>query len=72
MDVLNISTLSDRRKELCIRFALKTSNNPKFKNWFGPVKKVIRTSKKYYEPQARTSAYLKSPILYLTTLLNDN
>ena len=34
LQLRNLKTLADRRKNLIIKFAIKTYNNPKFNSWF--------------------------------------
>ena len=66
---LNMDTLSDRRRSLCMSFAKKAYVSDKFNSWFSEsgdnsdtVLKVVKT---------RTSRYRKSPLPYLTDLLNQ-
>ena len=70
LQLLNIPKLSERRVELCVKFAMKTAGNNKYSAWFPKPAKKTKNSKKYKEPFARTTAYKKSPIFYLTKLLN--
>jgi hypothetical protein len=68
---LQMVTLSDRRKALCLSFAKKSYKREKFKKWFcdeegpGPVKQLV-------EVKTRTGRYKKSPLPYLTDLLNQD
>ena len=68
---LQMDTLSDRRKALCLSFAKKSYKSEKFKKWFcdeegpGPVKQLV-------EVKTRTGRYKKSPLPYLTELLNQD
>ena len=70
METLNLPSLSDRRLKKCTKFALKTAKNPKYKAWFQKMPNRTRTAKPYYEYYARTERYRKSPLFYLTSLLN--
>ena len=70
MKTLNLHSLSDRRLKKCTKFALKTAKNPKYKAWFQKMPNRTRTAKPYYEYYARTERYRKSPLFYLTSLLN--
>ena len=72
LEELKLPTLSDRRIKLCTNFVIKTAKNPKFASWFTKTKIKTRTSKTYVEHYARTDVYRKSPIFYLTKLLNDS
>ena len=79
---LNLQSLETRRKQICLTFAIKTEENEKFQNWF----KVNSDHDKVSKPRAckenpnkrlqpvtfRTRRYEKSPIPYLTNLLNEN
>ena len=71
ISLLNIPRLSERRKDLCVKFATKTARNKKYSAWFQETIKKTKTSRKYKLPYARTTAYQKSPILYLVKLLNE-
>ena len=75
LTLTGLDSLVSRRHRLCLVFAKKALKNPKFSYWF-KAKSVLtyntRTKKTKLEPvQARTARYMKSPIAYLTKLLND-
>ena len=72
LELLDLTTLEERRLQLCINFAVKTSKNPKYSAWFTKTSSKTRTSQPYTEYYARTETYKKSPIYYLTGLLNKN
>ena len=79
--LLKKEMLSDRRIKLCVKFAKKALKNPKFTNWFHPDDTAPPTIKtranqkkvksKYKQVQTRTERYEKSPLPYLTKLLNE-
>ena len=71
---LNIQTLKQRRSDLCLKFALKISENPKFKDFFQPNTntKNFRNQEKYFVPFAKSSSYKNSPKMFLTRLLNEH
>ena len=75
LETVELETLSDRRLELCIKFAQKSQKHPKFSKWFcineneGMETRSIKTTLK--PVQHRTDRYGKSPLAYLTRLLND-
>ena len=77
LSVLKLETLYERRKKICISFANKTTKILKYKAWFIKNNVSSRTntnkykSKKYFEVFSRTSAYEKSPLIYLINLLNN-
>ena len=80
LDFLNLETLKDRRTAICTTFAMKTYNHPKFSSWFctnaigddpRPRDCKIEPNRPYLKPvEARTKNFKKSPIPYLTNLLN--
>ena len=70
----NLETLETRRAKLCLKFAKKAENNGKHCKWF---RKRQNTStrhqnSKYWDVLARTERLKKSPIPYLTDLLNKH
>ena len=70
---LNLDTLEARRIILCKKFGKKAVINPKHTNWFKPNNKVTVTRQpqpKFCPVVARTKRFEKSPISYLTMLLN--
>ena len=70
---LKMKKISKRRGQLCLKFALKCEKHPKFKKWFKPTEKIVRTRtkpSKYIKPFATTRRFEKSPLPYLTNLLN--
>ena len=70
---LNMETLVDRRQALCLNFAKKAYKHEKFSQWFKPSKKLPFTRRKhakYQEVYSRTVRYQKSPISFLTNILN--
>ena len=65
--------LDQRRNTLALKFALKSEKHDKFKAWFKPASKsVITRSKplKYCEIKANHSRFFKSPLGFLTRMLN--
>ena len=66
---LNMDTLSDRRRALCLSFAKKAYVSDKFTSWFSESGDDSDTVLK--DVKTRTSRYRKSPIPYLTDLLNQ-
>ena len=72
--LLGIEPLSLRRKELCIRFIQKCSQNPLHSDLFTLCQDVnTRQDKQLYrEFTARRDRYYNSPLCYLTRLLNSN
>ena len=69
-----LKTLNQRRVELCTRFAKKSAKHEKHRKWFVPnLKTTITRSKqpKYCPVFSRTVRFDKSPLSYLTKLLNQ-
>ena len=75
MTVLQLEPLSDRRLELCKTFSNKCLKSEKYQKWF--VKRndhLVKTRSKkttLYPVTTRTARYEKSPLPYLTKLLNN-
>ena len=65
--ILKLDTLVDRRDALCLKFAKKFFLSEKFSQLFCE----SDTGMKLAEVKTRTSRYWKSPLPYLTDLLND-
>ena len=80
---LGIDRLSDRRKTLCENFVKQAAKSKKFQNWFNQIENVenkcsitTRRNKNKTVPlfkpiPTRTSRYEKSPLPYLTNMLNE-
>ena len=70
---LCLNTLHARRQSLCKKFAKKSFKHQKFSKWFKLNEKKTKTRHK--QPKlcnvvCRTSRFQKSPISYLTNILN--
>ena len=75
LESLKLETLKIRRTKLCLKFAIKASKHPKFKNWFCKTDTLINTRSDkppLKEVKTRTKRYKKSPLPYLTNLLNNH
>ena len=80
LEILETDRLSDRRYKLCENFVKKSQKHPKYQNWFAPNKNQIPfiqtrnekvTPRNMFNPvKTRTDRYLKSPLPYLTDILN--
>ena len=71
---LQLESLHSRRIKLCKKFAIKTQKHPKFSKWFKPQNKTTVTRgkpPKFLEVYFRTERFRKSPLSYLTNLLNS-
>ena len=74
LETVNLKSLEDRRVKLCTKFANKAAKNNKFKNWFKINARWDRTRSaqpKFCPVWARTTRYQKSPLSYLTSILNQ-
>ena len=74
LEKLDLEPLSDRRVELCKKFAIKCTENQKMKEMF-PLKqkahdKNLRKEEKYVVKHARTDRLRKSAIPFMQRLLN--
>ena len=71
-----MESLKERRKQLCLKFALKCRKNPKTKDMFPENTKlhqmVTRNNEKFKVNHADTERYKKSAIIYMQNLLNEN
>ena len=74
LELCNISTLSERRKKLCLDFAHSLEKNPLTGNWL-PHKPshdhALRSKKKYEMSKCKTKRFQDSSIPYLIRLLNN-
>ena len=69
-----MESLESRREKLCLKFAKKAEKHPKHKAWFKPCNKTANTRQektRYCPVVANKGRYKKSPISYLTSLLNN-
>ena len=74
--ITGLETLESRRIKLCVNFAKKASRHPKHKQWFVPSSpdlhntRSLKVNVKFKKPFCRLKRFEKSPIPYLTSLLN--
>ena len=78
LSVLGRTTLETRRTYLNTRFAKQSVKSTKFKHWFCEKTESEQSSKTRYKDsnvlvpvQARTRGFEKSPLAYLTELINN-
>ena len=73
---LKMEKLVDRRKQLCLNFAMKCVKNPKMKHMFPKSEKIhnmkTRTNEQYKVEHAHTERLRKSSIIYMQHLLNES
>ena len=73
LQISKLDTLANRREKLCLNFAKKAVQHPKFRHWFKQVNPGQPTNRaKYAESTSRQKRLLNSPIPYFTKLLNKN
>jgi hypothetical protein len=73
LSLLDLKPLNIRRQELCSKFAKKCYKGDKYKSWFADITNTVdtRSDKTGILPvTTRTKRYTKSPLPYLTTLLD--
>ena len=75
LNILKMDTLFTRRQKLSKKFAQKSLKHPKFTKWFKSKVKSFPTRKiptKFSEVMGRTDRFRKSPISFLTNILNNS
>ena len=75
LKLTGLQKLSERRRKLCLSFAKKSLKHEKFKTWFKPNTKLTVTRQaqpKFCEVYRRTERFKKSPLSYLTGILNNH
>ena len=73
LNLLELESLESRRIKLSLKFGLKSEKHHKFKNWFKPSVKICNTRQellKYCDVKANHTRFEKSPLSFLTRLLN--
>ena len=73
LKLTGLQKLSERRRKLCLSFAKKSLKHEKFSKWFKANTKETVTRQvqpKFCEIFRRTNRFEKSPLSYLTDLLN--
>jgi len=78
LKLLNLDSLESRRNKLCLNFVIKAEKHPKFKSWFTLTNPKLNTRKdkfknkdRYLNVNAKHSRLAKSPLGFLTKMLND-
>ena len=75
LSVLCLESLEDRRASICLKFALKAEKHLKFKSWFKSNPKFMKSrtnQPKYIPVRISTARIERSPIGYLTDILNTH
>ena len=75
LKILDLQTLEERRNEICLNFAKRTSKHPKFKHLF-PVNSKLhqmntRNAEKYTVYNAKTERLKSSAIIFMQNMLNE-
>ena len=71
LSMSGVERLETRRKRISLKFAMKAIKHPKFKSWFKQIEPKQTGDRAHYETNlGRQKRILKSPIPYLTNLLN--
>ena len=73
LETLQLDSLLHRRNYLALRFAIKAERHSKFKAWFKPANKPVNTRTKmfkYCDVKANHTRFAKSPLSFLTKILN--
>ena len=75
LKILDLQTLEERRTELCITFAKRTSKHPKFKHLFPFNSKLhtmnTRNAEKFKVYDAKTERLKASSIIFMQKKLNE-
>ena len=74
LNIASLVTLEERRVSLCKKFAMKCVKHPKHSKWFVKAKytRPARVKRNKFLPvRSRTAKFGKSPVAFLTKLLND-
>ena len=73
LNYLGESTLEERRRKICFKFAKKSVKHPKMKHLFRKSKNLeTRRGVKFIEPRYKTDRANNGPVNYLIRLLNSN
>lgn len=73
LNLMNLSSLAERRKELCLSFAEKLISNEKVSYLIPPCKNIrsLRKSNTREQLKCKTKRFRNSPVPYLIDLLNS-
>ena len=75
LKTIGLQKLSERRRKLCLSFSKKSQKHDKFSKWFKVNTKQTNTRQvqpKFCEVSRRTERFGRSPLSYLTGLLNKH
>ena len=73
LKTLGLEKLSVRSRKICTKSAKKAIKHKKFIKWFKPTHELITRNKKpkFYDVVCKTARFEKSPLGYLTRILNQ-
>ena len=75
LELLGLESLRQRREQLCLSFALKCCYSAKYKDLFQLTSdteyNLREERKKFVEHHCNSERFKKSPLMYLTRILND-
>ena len=71
LKMLNLDTLDERRRKMCLKFAQNCLKKEKVKSMFSKHKMELRKTNKFEINKLRTRRYQKSAIPYMQELLNN-
>ena len=81
LEILNAKSLEERRRKLCENVSRKIVKQSKYQKWFCKIdndencrrtrRKNWEINSKYHPVKFRTERFRKSPLVYLSELLND-
>ena len=76
LKIVELETLNERRKHLCLVFAQRSKKHPKMRKMFPYTEKThkmdTRNPEKFQVQHALKERLKKSPIIYMQNLLNEN
>ena len=73
LDTLQLDSLENRRNSLALKFAIKCEKHVKFQSWFKRANRTVNTRAKlpkYCDIRANHTRFEKSPLSFLTKILN--
>ena len=77
LELCKLSTLFDRREQLCLNFFKSLMKSERFHSWVPPKKSTIhnrdlRNSNKLSVPRCRTTRCQKNPLIYMANMWNNS
>ena len=77
LELCKLSTLFDRREQLCLNFFKSLMKSERFHSWVPPKKSTIhnrdlRNSNKLSVPRCKTTHCQKNPLIYMANMWNNS